>query len=366
MIKAVYIHIPFCKTICSYCDFCKRYYDEKLVDNYLDALKKEIINNYHGDKIGTIYIGGGTPSTLSLSQLNKLFECISIFNTENLKEFTFECNINDIDENKFKYLYLNNVNRISIGIETINEKLLNKLNRFHYKDDITDKINILRKIGFKNINVDLMYAIPGESISDLKNDIDFILGLDVEHISTYSLIIEPNTNLYINNTKEIDEDLDLEMYNLIVNSLEKNNYRHYEISNFSKLGYESKHNLVYWNNEGYYGFGLGATGYIDSIRYTNTKSLNNYLNGKYVLGKNKENVNLQMENEMMLGLRKIKGVNKKEFFKKYNKDIYDVFDIKKYIDKQYLIDDGENIYVNKQYLYVQNFILCDFIGGIYE
>lgn len=366
MAKAVYIHIPFCSSICSYCDFCKRYYDENIISSYLSTLEIEIKNNYKGEKIETLYIGGGTPSVLSIEEIKKLFKIINIMNLDNLKEFTFECNINDIEESKMAYLYENGVNRLSIGVETINNKLLKVLNRIHSKEEIIDKINLLKKIGFKNINIDLMYALPGETINNLEEDLDFVIGLGIQHISAYSLIIDENTKLYIDNIKNINDDLDLEMYNLINNKLEKNGFKHYEISNYCIDGYESKHNLVYWNNLEYYGFGLGATGYIESIRYTNTKSMKNYLKGKYILDKDYISLNEQMENEMILGLRKIKGVNKKEFFKKYNKDINDVFNIKDLIKEEYLIDDGVNIYINNKYLYVQNSILIKFIGGLNE
>ncbi len=363
MTKAVYIHIPFCKTICSYCDFCKRFYDEEKVDKYLDALENEIKLKYNGESIETLYIGGGTPSSLSIKNLKKLFSIINIFHLDKLKEFTFECNINDIEQEKSLFLYQNKVNRISIGIETIDKDLLKILNRNHDKEKIISKINLLKNIGFDNINVDLMYAIPNENINILKKDLEFILSLNANHISTYSLIIEPNTNLYIKNVKEIEENVDYNMYNIICSTLEENNYKHYEISNFCKVGYESKHNLTYWNNNEYYGFGLGSTGYINNKRYTNTRSLNNYINGQYVLEENIESINVQMENELMLGLRKIEGVNKNNFLKKYNKKIEDVFDINKLLNKKYLIDNGTNIYINKKYLYVENSILTNFIGG---
>lgn len=366
MVKAVYIHIPFCSSICSYCDFCKRYYDKKFVIKYLESLKKEINEKYRGEQIETLYIGGGTPSSLDIDDLNKLFNILKIFNLDNLKEFTFECNINDIEEEKLKVLFNNGVNRLSIGIETINSKLLKVLNRNHNKTEVTNKIKLLKKIGFKNINVDLMYALPSETMDDLKNDVDFLLNLDINHISTYSLIINDNTNLGINNTKDISDELDYQMYSLIEKTLTKHKFQHYELSNYCKIGFESKHNLVYWNNLEYYGFGLGATGYLNSIRYTNTRSLQNYINGKYILDENEVALNEQIENEMILGLRKTNGINKEEFYNKYKKDVYEVFNIESLIKNKYLIDNGKYLYINKKYFYVQNSILLKFIGGLNE
>ena len=214
-IKSVYIHIPFCDTICSYCDFCKYLKNDEWVDKYLVALEKEISLRYKGDEIETIYIGGGTPSSLNLEQLDKLFNILKIINKKESIEFTFECNIENINKDKLKLLYDNGVNRLSIGIQTFNKDLLKYLNRNHTETEVFDKINLAKKIGFKNINIDLIYAIPGQTLSELNKDIDKFLKLDITHISTYSLIIEPHTLLYINKVNNIDEDLDYEMYKKI-------------------------------------------------------------------------------------------------------------------------------------------------------
>lgn len=362
--EAVYIHIPFCKSICSYCDFCKIFYNEQLAYKYLDALEKEIIKNYKNDRIKTLYIGGGTPSSLSMDCLIKLFKTIQIFNLEDLEEFTFECNVGDLTEEKIKFLYDHKVNRLSIGVEAFNQKFLKLLNR--EENDIDSKIRCAKRVGFKNISVDLIYALPNESLEDLEKEIDKFLKLDINHISTYSLMIEPNTILGIKGTKNISEDLDCKMYDLICHKLKENGFEHYEISNFAKKGFTSKHNLTYWNNLNYYGFGLGATGYVNGIRYTNTKSINHYLDEKYRYIEEKVGIREMQENEMILGLRKVEGVKKKSFYKKYNKNIEDVFDIKELLDKKYLIDNGENIFINEKYLYVQNSILMKFLGGINE
>ena len=193
------------------------------------------------------------------------------------------------------------------------------------------------------------------------DDIDEFLKLDITHISTYSLIIEPNTKLYINNVKNIDDNLDYEMYKLICNKLKDNGYNHYEISNFSKVGYESKHNLTYWNNDNYYGFGMGASGYIDNVRYDNTRNINKYLNGEYVKESHTLDLNETIENEFILGLRKIKGINKETFKNKYNKDIKEIEIVNKLIKENKLLEDEKNIYINKDYIYVSNDILVEFI-----
>ena len=278
MVKNCYIHIPFCNTICSYCDFCKQYYNKKKVKDYLKKLKEEINNNYNNEPLETIYIGGGTPTSLNLEELNELFEITDSLNKKDNLEFTVEANIDSITKEKLLLMKEHKVNRLSIGIESINKNNLKFLNRKLDINETKEKIELIRSLGFNNINMDLIYALPIESKEDLLKDIEFLTSLNVEHISTYSLIIEDHTILKINNVENIDDQLDEEMYNLIKKELEQKGYIHYEISNFSKPNYESKHNMCYWHNEEYYGFGLGAASYINNIRKTNTRSLTNYPN----------------------------------------------------------------------------------------
>ena len=359
--KSVYIHIPFCDTICSYCDFCKFIKNDEWIDKYLGELENEIKLKYKGEFIKTLYIGGGTPSCLSVSQLEKLFDIVKIINKNSNIEFTFECNIESLDEEKLKLLYLNGVNRLSIGVQTFNKKYLSYLNRNHTKEEVINKIELAKQIGFNNINIDLIYALPNQTLKELDSDIDSFLNLDINHISTYSLILESNTKLYIDGEKNIDEDLDYNMYKLICDKLKNNGYNHYEISNFSKKGYESKHNLVYWNNEEYYGFGLGASGYINGIRYENTRSFNNYILGKYVSSSHKLSKREKLENEFILGFRKIDGIDKKSFKEKYNININDIEVINKLLKENKLLENKKSIYINLDYIYVSNDILLEFI-----
>lgn len=362
----IYIHIPFCKTICSYCDFCKFIYNKKWIDDYLNELECEIKKIYKNEKIKTLYIGGGTPSALSFEQLEKLFSIIKIFNLDNDYEFTFECNIESIDYKNLDFLYRNKVNRLSIGVQTFNSKYLKFLNRFHTREEVFKKINLAKEIGFKNINIDLIYAIPNQTILELNNDLSDFLSLDINHISTYSLIIEPHTKLYIEGISNIDEEIDYKMYNLICETLKKNGFNHYEVSNFAKNGYESKHNLVYWNNLEYYGFGCGASGYIDNVRYDNTRNLSKYLSGKYLDNYHDVTLNEKIENEFILGFRKIDGINILNFYEKYNFNVLEFDIIKKLIDEEKLIKIETQIFINPKYMYVQNEILRDLIGIDYE
>ena len=359
MVKSAYIHIPFCNNICSYCDFCKLLYNKNFVKKYLDALEKEITNNYKNEILDTIYVGGGTPSSLSVSELNKLFSIIKIFKLSKDYEFTFEVNIEDITEEKLEILKENKVNRLSVGIESFNDKYLKYLGRNYTSDIINEKVELAKKY-FDNINVDLMYALKNESLDDLEEDIDKILKLDIKHISCYSLIIEKNTKLYIDNTKYISDDLDSDMYDLIDKKLE-NKYHRYEVSNYSITSYESRHNLTYWKNNEYYGFGLGAAGYIDNIRYTNTRNLSKYISGSYERQEEVLTKEDKIKYEFILGLRLTSGINKDNFNKKYGININEIEIIKELINKGLLIDDKINIYVPKKYFYVLNDILVNFV-----
>ncbi len=359
--QAVYIHIPFCDNICSYCDFCKLYYKKEWVENYLLELKKEIISRYQGEKIKTLYIGGGTPTSLNIKELSFLFSIIKVFDLSNLEEFTIECNIENLTYDKLDLFKDNKVNRLSIGVQTFNNELISFLHRKHSKKDVFRLIKYAKKIGFININVDLIYGVPNQKLSYLKKDIKLFMELDIPHISAYSLIIEDNTKLKINNIEPIDEDVNGDMYEYINKFLTDNNYIHYEISNYAKKGYQSKHNLVYWHNEEYYGFGLGATSFIKNKRYENTKSLTDYLKGKFLVNEIILSKKEMMENEMILGLRKIEGVDKDKFYNKYSKNIEDVFTIKRLLSRGDLIQKDTKIFIPEEKLFIANEILINFI-----
>lgn len=360
-IKSVYIHIPFCKTICSYCDFCKIYYDHAQISDYLSALKKEIKINYKNEKIKTIYIGGGTPSCLNLKELESLFDIINIFNLEKDYEFTIECNFDSIDYEKLKLFKERKVNRLSFGLETTNKDMLNLLERDLDKDKVITTINTAKKLGLENINVDLMYALIGEDIDMLKKDLDFILSLNVPHISLYSLILEEHTKLFLSKQKPIDEELDLKMYNTIHEILTNNGYDHYEISNYAKKDYYSRHNKVYWKNEYYYGFGLGASGYINNERYQNTNSPQKYLKEDFIYEKEKLTKKDKMVYELILGLRLKEGINEDEFYNKYHHHLNDVFNYNDLIKNGYLCYHKKRLYIPSNKWYVINTILLRFL-----
>ena len=352
---SIYIHIPFCSNICTYCDFCKIYYNKKYINNYLESLKKEIEERYCGEKINTIFIGGGTPTSLDEDELAKLFEIIKIFNISNNLEFTIESNVESITESKLKIMKEYGVNRISIGVQSFNDDIIKILGRLHNREEVYSKIELVKKY-FDNINIDMIYAV-NDNIDILREDIANFIKLDVPHVSFYSLIIEDRTMLKVNNYKSISEDVDYKMYKLIEETLEDNGYIHYEVSNYARNGYESKHNLVYWNNEEYYGFGLSRTIYVDYMRRINTKNLNKYIGCDYLDEENYEDENVRIENEIMLGLRKIEGIDLYKFRLKYNTQLEDVYNITSLIDNGYLIKDDNMLKINKDYIYISNEIL---------
>ena len=355
--RSVYIHIPFCKSICSYCDFCKFLYKESWDLAYLEILKNEINTYYEGDEVKSIYIGGGTPSSLSSECLSKLFEIINSFNKSNDCEITFECNIDDINDELLTKLKLNKINRISVGIQSFNDKKLKYMNRTHTKKEINYNLKLLRKYDFDNINVDFIYALPIENMIMFKRDFNKFLKLDIDHLSTYSLIIEEHTVVKNNKDKPIKEEIESDMYKYICDKMKKKGFHHYEVSNFSKMGFESVHNKTYWDNEEYYGFGLSSHGYINNVRYENTRNFNKYLAKEYRLNELFISLQETMENELILGLRKLDGISISKFESKFNRNIFEVFEIQKAIDKKLLIRKDDILSIPEDKIYIMNEIL---------
>ncbi len=359
--RAVYIHIPFCKSICSYCDFCKMFYHTGWVNKYLKVLRTEMKDQYLGEKISSIYIGGGTPSCLSEEEIIYLLDSIQIFHKAKDCEITFECNVNDITKEKLAILKSYGINRLSIGVESFQEKKLILMGRNHTFLEVQEKMKMIRGMGFRNINIDLIYGFYNETKQDIKDDLKKVLKLKPEHISTYSLILSEHTLLHVNKIPCISDDLDAEFYWYICGKLKHRNYNHYEVSNFAKKGYESKHNLSYWNNLEYYGFGLSASGYLEGVRYMNTFNLTKYLNHQNDGKKELLTQNDIMDNEIMLGLRKLTGINRNDFEKKFGKKIEEAYPIHPLIKTKDLIEKDGYIFINPDKIYVMNEILMKLI-----
>ncbi|HFV2741851.1 TPA: radical SAM family heme chaperone HemW [Streptococcus agalactiae] len=322
---SAYVHIPFCTQICYYCDFSKVFIKNQPVDAYLQALIREF-RSYDITELRTLYIGGGTPTSISAVQLDYLLTELSRdLNLNTLEEFTIEANPGDLTVDKIEVLQKSAVNRVSLGVQTFNDKHLKRIGRSHNEVQIYSTIDALKTAGFQNISIDLIYALPGQTMDDVRSNVSKALSLNIPHLSLYSLILEHHT-VFMNKMRRgklhlPTEDLEAEMFEYIISEMERNGFEHYEISNFTKPGFESRHNLMYWDNVEYYGVGAGASGYLDGIRYRNRGPIQHYLKGvsegnarlsEEVLSKNE-----MMEEELFLGLRKKKGVSIGKFEQKF-------------------------------------------------
>ena len=357
----VYIHIPFCNKICNYCDFGKILYDSDYVSKYLDKLEEEIKSRYKGELVKTIYIGGGTPSSLNNDELDRLLSIISIFNLDSEYEYTIECNIESIDINKINIFKSYGINRISFGVESFDKDICKILGRNHDEDMVFDNIYLTKKY-FDNINIDLIYGVT-DNIEIVKSYIAKFLELNIPHISCYSLILEEHTKLFIDKHDYIDQDKDREMYEYIKDTLRKNGYKHYEISNYARDGYESIHNKSYWLNGSYYGFGLGAVSYINNNRISNTKNMSKYLDGNYKDSCQYEDIQTRKENDLILGLRLIDGIDIDNYNNKYNDNLLDKDIINKLLNDGYIEVINNRLRCKDKYLYLENYFLEDIIGS---
>lgn len=338
MVKAAYIHIPFCEHICHYCDFNKVFLKGQPVDEYLDALEEEMrltLEKHPAEPLHSVFVGGGTPTSLSEKQLHRLLASIyKYLPLEPNAEFTFEANPGDLSDEKFRVLHEGGVNRLSFGVQTFDNELLKAIGRTHRAEDVFTSIEKAKNIGFKNISVDLIYSLPNQTLESFKETLQTALSLDIQHFSGYSLIIEPKTVFYNLMRKGKlpvpGEDAEAEMYSLLMEQMELAGYRQYEISNFALPGYESKHNLTYWNNEEYYGFGAGSHSYVAGERVANHGPLKKYMDPiwKGLLPSHnihKVENNEKWEEEMFLGLRKIEGISIDHFIQKYGVDPLSLF-----------------------------------------
>ncbi|KHD85211.1 oxygen-independent coproporphyrinogen III oxidase [Bacillus ginsengihumi] len=336
--KAAYIHIPFCEHICYYCDFNKFLLNGQPVDEYIDMLLKEMkmkISNAPKTELSTIFVGGGTPTALNEGQLQKLLEGIrAILPYNGEGEFTFEANPGETSEEKLKLLFDYGVNRLSFGVQSFNDRLLEKIGRSHRVKDVFSTLNKAQKVGFENISIDLMFGLPTQTIEDFQETLNIAMSLQLPHYSSYSLIIEPKTIFYhLMNKGKLPlptEEVEADMYQLLMMEMDKHGLNQYEISNFALPGYESQHNLIYWNNEEYFGFGAGAHGYENGIRVANYGAVKKYINmlkdhALPILEQHVETKSEKMEEEMFLGLRKNEGVSISHFREKFHEDIIKLF-----------------------------------------
>lgn len=365
--KGLYIHIPFCIKKCKYCDFNSFSACEKEKAAYLNALFLEM-ERYSGEAVNTVFIGGGTPTSLSGEQLEALLQNIQKnFVIAKPCEFTVEANPKTLDEEKLEILKKYGVNRISIGVQSFNDNELLALGRVHTAAEAIETITLAKKY-FDNISIDLMCAIPEQTEESFRKNLEKAFSLETKHISCYSLILEEGTPLYEENEKGNlalpDEDTERRIYDIAVAEMEKHGYLQYEISNFAKAGFESKHNKIYWQCDEYIGVGLSAHSYSDGIRFSNTDNFSSYIKGEFLSGErealSKED---KMSEFMFLGLRMREGVSKTEFNKRFSEDLEKVFEkpLSKFKKMGMIEENGDRICLSKKAISVSNQIMCEFI-----
>lgn len=374
--SAVYIHIPFCEHICYYCDFNKVFLEGQPVDEYVDLLIKEMqitAMNKQMEPIDTVFVGGGTPTTLNEAQIAKLCTAIQeIFPMKEEVEFSFEANPGDLSVAKVQTMKDYGVNRISMGVQSFNNDLLKKIGRIHTVKDVYQSVENMRTVGFENVSIDLIFSLPGQSEEDFQDTLNQALALDLPHYSAYSLIIEPKTIFYNLMQKGKlflpGQDAEANMYDLLLVEMEKHGRKQYEISNFAKEGFESKHNITYWSNEHYYGFGAGAHGYIRNTRYSNFGPIKKYMEplqeNKLPVFQQKElTLKEKMEEEMFLGLRKVSGVSKAGFQRKFGQDLDATFQnaIQKTMAKGWLENNEENVALTRNGRFLGNNVFQEFL-----
>ena len=333
----LYIHIPYCKKKCYYCDFLSSC-NYKNLDEYMQALYKEIRiykEEFGSQHIDTIYIGGGTPSSIESSYIEKLMEVIDENNNILLEnEITIEVNPESANYEKLSSYNRAGINRVSMGCQSFDDEKLKSIGRIHNSDQIYEAYENIRAAGFSNVNLDLIFALPGQKLDDFKKDLDKILALESQHISAYSLILEEDTALYkMVNRGDINllsDDLDRDYYHYLTDSLAENGYEQYEISNFAKAGYKSKHNLKYWNLDYYIGLGLGSSSFFNSKRYSNLELFDDYINrveAGILPRTNIEEINYDSlkTDFILMGLRLNMGIDRKEYENIFGIDIYDEY-----------------------------------------
>lgn len=377
---AVYIHIPFCKKICHYCAFNKYFYDGQPVDKYLAGLDQEmsLYQLKQASPIDTLYIGGGTPSCLSMQELEQLMQSIHRhLSVDKQTEFTFEINPGELSLEKCQLLYDYGVNRISMGVQTFNDTLLRRIGRNHRVRHVYQSIDWLRQTGFDALSIDLIFRLPGQTLEDFDDSLTKALELELPHYSLYSLIIEQQT-LFQQLMREgklplPTEDTDADMFELAIQRLSDNHIQQYEISNFAMTGYESRHNLKYWHYQPYYGFGAGAHGFIDGIRYYNHGPVHHYLKqtdqkAKPIINQLPLDQNDQMEEFIFLALRTNRGFTLPEFEQKFSCSALDLFGdfFEQQIAQQLMIIEEQTVRLTTRGLFLADTVFRELIGWLKE
>lgn len=369
---SIYIHIPFCVRKCNYCAFNSEIAGEDEKNSYVDALSREIKNFATGENVDTIYFGGGTPSTLTLTGLEKIFSTVQKnFRVASNLEITIEINPCTVDENFLRGLREIGFNRLSIGVQSFDDRLLKILGRIHDSRTAAKTIEDAKKF-FDNVSADLIYSLPGEKLSDVAGDVERAKSFDVQHISIYELEIEPGTKFFQLDRKGKlnlpDADESEKMYNFITENLPAAGYRRYEISNFARSGFESRHNTGYWTDKKYFGFGAGAHGYDGNFRTANFRNVETYIK-KIFSGETVREIQTPVtpqaarEEFCFLGLRLAEGIDIAKFEKKFGVKIFDVYGkiIEKNLQRGLLKNSGDKIFLTERGMKFGNIVFADFL-----
>lgn len=362
MINSLYVHIPFCNSICGYCDFCRVKYNESLAEKYMHALYAEMAEKCKNMQFDTIYIGGGTPTSLSNELLDDLLSHCN-FHAKDCKEFTIEANPESLTKDKIEILKKHHISRVSLGVQAIQPKLLSMMNRKHTVKQIKECIEELNQVGIKHISIDLIYSLPTQTIDEWKESLLEVLSWKIDHISLYSLTIEENSDFARKGFTPLDEEVEADMYEIACHILEENGYHHYEISNFAKENGESLHNKTYWHYDDFIGLGMGASGKIEDKRYDNTMNFLEYFDHKWC----KEEIHLEKEDIMfemiMMGFRLKEGISKQLFYQRFHEDIKDIYKsaLDANIDKGLLFETEERIIPTERGFACLNEVLLEFL-----
>lgn len=370
----IYIHIPFCLSKCLYCDFTSFRGRDGMYESYKNALLKEIRNTPLLEEylIKSIFIGGGTPTVLPPRFISEIMEELSKLHIADDAEITIEANPKTLNMDYLRVLKFSGINRLSMGLQSTDNTVLKKIGRIHKYEDFLINYNDALKAGFHNISADIMFGLPGQDIEGFSNTVETVSKLGLRHISAYSLIIEEGTHFFdlyeegkLNLPEESEER---KMYYLLIDTLSSKDYIHYEISNFSKKGFESQHNIRYWERGEYFGFGLSAHSLVENVRYENTEDLSFYIENSSNLKNIRTNSHEISEKEameefMFLGLRLIKGVGVEKFKKIFGKDIFSVYykPIHDNIKKGLLLYEANRIFLTAKGLDLSNMVMADFL-----
>lgn len=366
--KGLYIHIPFCVRKCEYCDFVSFAGKENCIDRYIDALGCEL-EEYKGTRVDTIFIGGGTPSVLNAEQITRVCAVVrDNFVIDGDVEWSIEVNPGTVEDSKIKAMLIGGINRVSVGVQSFNNKELAAVGRIHNDKTAYDTVMKLSKAGFTNISIDLMESLPYQTAESFAYSLKKAVELPIKHISVYSLIIEEGTPLKEKYDRGIycepDEDTDRDMYAYTARFLKQYGFERYEISNYAKAGFESRHNIKYWQCEEYIGAGLAAHSYYRGRRYSNTTDLEKYMSGDFRSGEEEElTENDKMSEFMMLGLRMMRGIDTAEFEKRFGKSFYEVYGkTAARFEKLGLLEYcGDFCRLTEKGIDVSNSVMCEFI-----